>query len=1074
MSTPVSHLSFCFVRTVAAVGLLTFVQTLSPTHALAQGTIPLTVKCIGTAQTSAPVFTGIPFPLGALTDPNKIDLVSAGTSAPRQVRVISSYPDGSIRVLLLGFRVTLSAGATLNAEIRYGGATGSAISPEMSWARNLNVLALCPPSWYGNSGVFNLRFQPSASNTYFPGFETEMRFEYDRHCDPPSSTNPDNRNYYDHAHALISTLLRDGGPDSAWSRIRNEVTTYRENEILHSGTYRGQYNAGTYAGAQGIPIPIGIIRRMYPQGLLEDYWLSGDQRSLDVAREICDALLADHALSISRWRDTERNAGFMMLGLMGMYEATLDNRFLDAAKFVADVCMDHQDAMALKYPNQGFITGQTGGFIQDRNGAWFDPSESTASGAGSPFMTTLLVEGLIRIYWHTGDARTRQSIINACDWMADAAFDQSTDSIWYVCRATDNSDQVQSLNPMILQMMGFGHQATGQAKYRSIATQALAASDWGNHIKEYNQAMHAAGQGLYLLQNATGTIPLTLADTGGGGGPAPPSITSLSPSSATAGGAAFTLTVTGSGFTSSSVVRWAGTNKTTTFDSATQLRANIAAADIVTAGTASITVANSATDISNAVTFTITAPPAISSLSPSSATAGGAAFTLTLTGSGFTSSSVVRWNGSDRTTTFDSATQLRGSITAADISTAGTASITVANSASSISNAVNFSINTAATYTLTAAPASVNAGENITVTWTAPAGSSATDWIGLYKVGDPETAFGWWRHTGGTATGTFTVAAPSTGGNYEFRYFIDNGYTRKATSNTVAVAGGSQYTLTATPNSVAAGGTVTVNWTAPAGSSTLDWIGLYRTGTGDTAIIAYKYTGGSASGSATFVMPTATGDYEFRYFINNGYVKKATSGTVTVTSATTYSLTASPTSVARGANITVSWTADSDRTATDWIALFKVGAGDQSFGWWSYTNGAASGSFTVTAPNVDGEYEFRYFRQNGYTKKATSNKVTVGAGATSYSLSASPSTVAPGGNVTVTWTAPSGSSARDWIGLYGVGSSNTAFIAYVYTQGAVSGSATFKMPSTRGSYEFRYLLDNGYTSAATSNTVTVN
>ena len=48
--------------------------------------------------------------------------------------------------------------------------------------------------------------------------------------------------------------------------------------------------------------------------------------------------------------------------------------------------------MATKYPNQGGVSGQTGGFIQDRNGAWFDPEESDVSGAGSPFMTSVLAE----------------------------------------------------------------------------------------------------------------------------------------------------------------------------------------------------------------------------------------------------------------------------------------------------------------------------------------------------------------------------------------------------------------------------------------------------------------------------------------------------------------------------------------------------------------------------------------------------------------------------------------------------------------------------------------------------------
>jgi len=73
--------------------------------------------------------------------------------------------------------------------------------------------------------------------------------------------------------------------------------------------------------------------------------------------------------------------------------------------------------------------------------------------------------------------------------------------------------------------------------------------------------------------------------------------------------------------------------------------------------------------------------PTITSLAPTSTTAGGAAFTLTVNGAGFVGSSAVNWNGSGRTTTFVSVTQLQAAITAADIGTAGTAQVTVLNSA---------------------------------------------------------------------------------------------------------------------------------------------------------------------------------------------------------------------------------------------------------------------------------------------------------------------------------------------------------------------------------------------------------
>ncbi|MFQ3660935.1 MAG: IPT/TIG domain-containing protein, partial [Chloroflexaceae bacterium] len=112
----------------------------------------------------------------------------------------------------------------------------------------------------------------------------------------------------------------------------------------------------------------------------------------------------------------------------------------------------------------------------------------------------------------------------------------------------------------------------------------------------------------------------------------------------------------------------------------------IPASDIATPGTASVTVFNPAPGggASNALTFTINASnpvPTLSSLSPASATAGGAGFTLTVNGTGFVNGAVVRWNGANRPTTFVSATQLTATIPASDIATPGTASVTVFNPA---------------------------------------------------------------------------------------------------------------------------------------------------------------------------------------------------------------------------------------------------------------------------------------------------------------------------------------------------------------------------------------------------------
>ena len=177
-----------------------------------------------------------------------------------------------------------------------------------------------------------------------------------------------------------------------------------------------------------------------------------------------------------------------------------------------------------------------------------------------------------------------------------------------------------------------------------------------------------------------------------------PTIANISPGSAAAGGQAFKLTVTGTNYNMSSVVRWNGSDRVTALlnpMSTTTLEATITALDIAAAGTAQITVFNpgpAGGQTSNTATFMITGDlPSITSISPNSAVAGGPAFTLTVNGTNFTSSSVVQWNGSSRPTSFTSATRLTAAIPAPDIAQPGTATVQVVTGSAN-SNSVAFTI----------------------------------------------------------------------------------------------------------------------------------------------------------------------------------------------------------------------------------------------------------------------------------------------------------------------------------------------------------------------------------------------
>jgi Domain of unknown function (DUF1929)/Kelch motif len=249
-----------------------------------------------------------------------------------------------------------------------------------------------------------------------------------------------------------------------------------------------------------------------------------------------------------------------------------------------------------------------------------------------------------------------------------------------------------------------------------------------------------------------------------------PTLTSLSPSSAMAGGPAFTLTVNGTDFVSGATVRWNGASRTTTFVNSGQLTAAIAASDVTAAGTRQVTVVNPDGGASSALTFTITSAPAatLTSLSPSSAMAGGQAFTLTVNGTGFVSGATVLWNGASRTTTFVSSGQLTAAIAASDIAAAGTRQVTVVNPGAGASNALTFTITSAQTFvltvttggsnnskgTVTSSPAGIRCGNTCTSAFTG--GTVVT--LTVRVIGN--TVFrGWSGACSGTGTCTVTMNA---------------------------------------------------------------------------------------------------------------------------------------------------------------------------------------------------------------------------------------------------------------------------------------------------------------------------
>jgi acid phosphatase type 7 len=204
------------------------------------------------------------------------------------------------------------------------------------------------------------------------------------------------------------------------------------------------------------------------------------------------------------------------------------------------------------------------------------------------------------------------------------------------------------------------------------------------------------------------------------------------------------------------------------------------------------------------------------------------------------------------------------------------------------------------------------------------------------------------------------------------------------------------------------------------------------------------------------------------------------------TASTATALSVSPTSVARGDTVTVTWSDIASPSAWNWIGLYRGGAADSNYLSWIYVSCSqtadaprASGScpFAIPSGTASGTYELRLFG-SGPTLLATSEPLTVASASSpsSTTLSVSPTNVAPGDTVTATWSDIASPTAWNWIGLYRGGAADSNYLSWIYVSCSQtadvpreSGSCPLAIPSgsASGLYELR-LFGSGRTRLATS------
>src|ERR1700736_6037023 len=254
-------------------------------------------------------------------------------------------------------------------------------------------------------------------------------------------------------------------------------------------------------------------------------------------------------------------------------------------------------------------------------------------------------------------------------------------------------------------------------------------------------------------------------------------------------------------------------------------------------------------------------------------------------------------------------------------------------------------------------PVTVSAGATISATVANGPGNPG-DWVGVYPVGAP-TGTGippsWkWLSTDdarnsvppapGVTAGTVHLVVPPQAGQYEIRFFPNNGFAVAATSAAITVTTG------ATGGTGGTGATGSTGQTGATGATG---------GTGRTG--ATGSTGQTGAPPPTIQINGATG----------------------------------PATVSAGATISAT-VANGPGNPGDWLGVYPVGAptgtgNPPSWKWLSTDDarnsvppapGVTAGTVHLVVPPQAGQYEIRFFPNNGFAVAATSAAITVTTGAT--------------------------------------------------------------------------------------------